>query len=183
MRPRADQRRLRRFLDALGRRLRKPVRLYLVGGIVLIDLGLRGTTLDIDYVADADDPDALGDLEQAVRALKEELDVNVEPASPADFLPIPRSVLGRSRYVGRYGRVDVYYYHLPSVVIAKAARGFEQDLADVERLVRAGEVTWSDVEATWAEVRTSPTGWLRYEPADVEQRLNVLKQRLEAGDA
>lgn len=155
--------------------MRRHVRFYLVGGTVLIDLGLRAATLD---VADADDPMALSDLEQAIRTLKNELDVNVEPASPADFLPIPSTALGRSRYIGRYGNVSVYYYHLASLVIAKAARGLEQDLADVERLVRAGEVEWQDVEETWLEVRASPTGWLRYEPDEVEQRLSLLGQRL-----
>jgi hypothetical protein len=84
---------------------------------VLIGLDLRGTTLGIDYIADADDPSALTDLERLIRVLKNELDVNVEPASPADFLPTPRSVFGRSRYVGRHGQLDVYYYHLPSLVL------------------------------------------------------------------
>jgi len=88
-------------LTELGRRLRRPVRFYLVGGSVLIDLGLRESTLDIGYVATSDDRAALADLEQTIRALKNELDVNVEPASPADFLPIPPSVLDRSRYVRR----------------------------------------------------------------------------------
>lgn len=178
MRQRTDQARLTGFLHALGRRIRRPVRLYLVGGSVLIDLGLRESTLDIDYVADADDTTALAEFEQAIRALKDELDVNIEPASPADFLPIPPSVLGRSRFVAQYGQVSVYYYHLPSLVIAKAARGLEQDLADAERLIRAGEVAWPDVEATWEEVRASPTGWLRHEPDAVERRLDLLRQRL-----
>ena len=178
MRERTDRARLRRFLRALGGRLRRPVRFYLVGGSVLIDLGLRPLTLDIDYVAAADDPSALADLELAIRALKNELDVNVEPASPADFLPIPPSVLDRSRYIGRHGPLSVYYYHLPSLVVAKAARGFEQDLADAERLVRAGEVDWQEVEDTWREVRASPTGWLRYEPDEVERRVALLRQRL-----
>ena len=124
MRQRTDQARLTRFPCALGRLLRRPVRLYLVGGSVLIDLGL------------------------AIRELKNELDVDVEPASPADFLPIPRSVLVQSRFVARYGQLSVYYYHLPSLVVARAARGFEQDLADAERLLRSGAVAWTDVEAT-----------------------------------
>jgi hypothetical protein len=168
----------RRFVTALGWLLRRPIRFYLVGDSVMVELGLRGSTLDIDYVADSDDPAALAELEQAVRALKEELDVNVEPASPADFLPIPRSVLDRSRFVGRYGSVDLFYYHPPSLVIVKVARGLELDLADAERLIRAGEVEWSDVEATWREIRASPTGWVRYEPDVIEARLQVLRDRL-----
>jgi hypothetical protein len=165
-------------LTALGRRLRRPVRFYLVGGAVVVDLGLRGSTLDIDYVADSDDPAALEDLERSIRELKDELDVNVEPASPADFLPIPRSVLDRSRFVARHGKMDVYYYHLPSLVIAKVARGFELDLADAEQLVRTGQVNWHDIEATWREIRSSPTGWLRYEPDEIERRLELLRQRM-----
>lgn len=179
MRQRTDRALLHRFLTALGRRLRRPVRFYLVGGSVLIDLGLRPATFDIDYVADADDPAAMDDLEAAIRALKNELSVNVEPASPADFLPVPRSALARSRFVGQWGVVSVYYYHLPSLVIAKAARGLEQDLTDVERLIRAGELEWAEVEETWAEIRSRSTGWLRYEPDDIEQRLILLRQRLD----
>jgi hypothetical protein len=163
--------------------MRRPVRLYLVGGSVMIDLGLRSSTLDIDYVADADDPGAMTELEEAIRTLKNELDVNVEAASPADFLPIPTSALGESRFVGLYGRVSVYYYHLPSQVVAKVARGLEQDLADAERLVRAGEVEWDEIESAWRAVRASPTGWLRYEPEEVEQRLELLRRRLESVDS
>jgi hypothetical protein len=56
VRQRTDRARLTRFLEALGRRLRRPVRFYLAGGSVMIDLGLRATTLDVDFVAEADDP-------------------------------------------------------------------------------------------------------------------------------
>ena len=45
-----------------------------------IDLGLRQATLDIDYVARADDAAALSELERRLPRLKDELDVNVERA-------------------------------------------------------------------------------------------------------
>jgi hypothetical protein len=112
--------------------MRRPVWFYLVGGSVMVALGLRGTTVEIDYAATSDDPAALDDLERTIRALKDELGVNVEPASPADFLPIPPSVRDRSRYVARFGQMDVFSYHLPSLVISKAARGLELDLDDAE---------------------------------------------------
>ena len=178
MRKRVDRTRLRQFLDALGRRTRRPVRFYLVGGGVLIDLGLRATTIDIDFVAEADDPRAIDELEEGIRHLKNELDVSVEPASPADFLPIPSTALGRSRFVGTFGSLSVYYYDLASLVVAKAARGLERDLDDAERLVRAGQVAWEEVEEMWHQVKASPRGWLRHEPEEVEQRLNVLRGRL-----
>jgi len=178
MRAPTDRAKLTRFLDALGRRLRLPIRFYLVGGSVVIDLGLRAATLDIVYIAEADDPRAMADLERAIRELKDELDVNVEPASPGDFLPVPASVLGRSRFVGQHGRVAVYHYHPPTLVIAKVARGLEQDFADAEGLVRSGAASWPEVEETWCETAASPTGWLRHDPAAVARRLAVLRERL-----
>jgi hypothetical protein len=54
--------------------------------------------------------------------------------------------------------------------VPKSARTVA-DLADAERLVRAGEVAWEDVDATWREVRATPTGWLRHEPDEVEAGL------------
>jgi hypothetical protein len=76
--------------------------------------------------------------------------------------------------------LEVYYYHLPSQVIAKAARGLEQDLRDAVRLITAGEVAWSDVEETWQEIGASRTGWIRYEPEEIEKRLELLRRRLAA---
>lgn len=177
VRQRVDQERLRRFLTALGARLRLPVRLYLVGGTIMVDLGLRRSTVDIDYVAVTDDRRADDDLERAIRSLKDDLDVNVEPASPQDFLPVPAWAREAGRFIGQYGPLAVYHYHLPSVVIAKIARGYEQDLDDAETLLRGGHVSWQDIERTWGEMRSSPRGWVRYEPAEVERRLEGLRQR------
>ncbi len=148
----------------------------------MIALGLRTATLDIDYVAAADDPLALEEPERAIRALKLRLDVNVKPASPGDFLPVPPSVLDRSRDAGSFGLSAVYSYHLPTQVIAKAARGLEQALADIERLIAAKEVAWPEVEETWRQRRSSPTGWLRYEPEEVDERLAVIRRRLDIDD-
>ncbi len=181
MRAPADRARLERFLQGLGRTLRRPIRLYLVGGAVLVDLNLRYATLDVDFVARAEDPEALADFERCIPRLKEELNVNVEPASPEDFMPVPRAALDQSPFVRMYGNVAVDYYHLyhlPSLVLAKAARSAERDLDDIERLVRARLVPWQAVEDAWSEVRTRDTGWLRHTPAEVEGRLEMLRRRL-----
>lgn len=179
MRAPADRDRLDSFLQALGHTLQRPVRLYLVGGAVWVQLGLREATLDIDYVVRADDPEAIAEFERAIPVLKERLNVNVEPASPAGFPLIPPGVLDRSPYVGNYGVVAVYYFHLPSLVLAKAARGAERDLADIELVVHRGIVEWGEVEETWRRVRAVPTGWLRHTPAEVERRLAVVRLRLQ----
>lgn len=178
MRDYAERARIERFLGVLGRRLRLPIRLYLVGGSVIVDMGLREATLDVDYVAQSDDPLALEEFERLLPQLKNELGINVEPASPADFIPVPRDVLDRSTYVRSYGNVHVYYYDLPSTIISKAARGAERDFNDIEAVIRAGALSWDDVENRWEEIRVSPRGWLRYSPDRIDQRLRVLRDRL-----
>ncbi|MBI2939559.1 MAG: hypothetical protein HYY04_03905 [Chloroflexi bacterium] len=178
MREPADRARLDRFLRELGRQMRRPIRVYLVGGTVLVDLGLRDATLDIDYTVRADDPAATADFERVVPTLKDRLNVNVEPASPEDFMPVRRNAIEASPYKRSYGPVSVYYYDLVSTVLAKAARGSERDVADVEALVRSGLVDWDEVERAWQEVRSRPSGWLRYTPDEVEQRLRVVRRRL-----
>jgi hypothetical protein len=177
----AERDRIVRFLRILGRRLRSPVRLYLVGGSIIVDLGLREATLDVDFVAQSDTASALDEFEQLIPVLKNELRINVEPASPGDFIPVPPDILARSPYVRTYGNLHVYYYDLPSTVISKAARGAERDLADIESLVRAGAVSWDDVESRWAEVKTSPRGWLRHSPDEIERRFEILRERLDVG--
>src|SRR5437764_106550 len=117
MRATADRARLERFLHALGRTLRRPIRLYLVGGTVLVDLDLRAATVEVDYVVRADDPEALVDVERSIPRLKEQLNLNVEPASPEDFMPMPRGALEQSSFVRMYGTVAVYHDHLPGLVL------------------------------------------------------------------
>ena len=178
MRALADRARLILFLKALGESIRAPVRLYLVGGSVLVDLGLRETTLDVDYVAASDRPEGLGEVERALPRLKDELNINVEPASPGDFMPVPAGAFTRARFVGSYGLLSVYHYDYPTLVLAKIARSTERDLSDVELLLREGVASWAEVEHAWAEIRERETGWLRHTPAQVEKRFEAARSRL-----
>jgi hypothetical protein len=146
--------------------MRRPLRIYLVGGTIAVDRGLRELTLDVDYAVASDDPLAIEEFERLIPQLKNDLDINLEPASPADFLPVPRGVLELSPYVRTVGPVMVYHYDLPTTVLSKVARGAERDLHDVEALVRVGAVAWDDVEARWAQIRASPRGWIRHTPEE-----------------
>ncbi len=183
MREPSDQARITRFLSALGRTIRHPIRLYLVGGAAIVDLGLRGQTLDIDIDADADDPAALDDLHRVLPVLKDEQQVNVEWANPTEFLPIPRqAALERSSYRRRHGQVNVYHFDYASTALAKVARGSERDLQDIVLMVQAGIVQWAEVEALWHSIRDRPFGRSRQTPRQVEERMRAAGRRLsEAG--
>src|SRR5919198_2753527 len=82
----ADERRIRRLVAALGDVAAEDGTCYLAGGVTAVLLGWRATTLDVDVKLEPEQDEVL----RAIPALKEELSVNVELASPADFLPLPQ---------------------------------------------------------------------------------------------
>jgi hypothetical protein len=139
MPPPVDRRRLRRFLDELGRRVRFPVRLYLHGGAISLWRGSRNFTVDIGYDADVRSV-ASAAWERALRGIARELDVNVEPAGPADFIPLPDGWQGRCSFVGQYGSLSVSTFDPYSTALAKIARGTRTAMDDVRQWLAAGDL-------------------------------------------
>lgn len=175
----SDRARINRFVDAVGRVVRRPLRLYLVGGTAIVDLALRPTTLDVDITAEADDPAAVEELETVIPLLKEQLRVNVEWADPTQFLPIPRlAALERSVWQRSVGSVQVYHFDYCATALGKIGRGAEKDFDDVELLVKRGLVVWEDVESLWRVVRERPFGRAKQSVAEVERHLEVARERL-----
>ena len=82
MRDLAGADRIQRFMESLGAAARDEARVYLTGGASAVLLGWRGQTIDVDasIVPERDE------LLRAIPRLKEELGINVELASPADFI-------------------------------------------------------------------------------------------------
>jgi hypothetical protein len=136
MRPPVDGSRIRALAVELGRVALHPVRVYLTGGSTAVLEGWRQTTVDVDlrFEPEADE------LLRALPALKESLGVNVELASPPDFIPELPGWRERSPHVFREGRVDVHHFDPYSQVLSKIERGFEQDLSDVHTMIESGLV-------------------------------------------
>ena len=148
MRQLLDQARLARFLEALGGAAKGPGRVYLTGGATAVWYGWRRTTIDIDCRFDPEPPGVF----EAVARLKDELDVNVELASPLDFLPEVPGWRERSRFVQRFGSVDVFQFDPVSQILAKLARGYERDLLDARALVASGLVSPAELAAAFTAV-------------------------------
>jgi hypothetical protein len=74
-------------------------------------------------------------LLRAIPALKESLQINVELASPADFIPVAPGWEDRSLFVADAGRLSFYHFDLYAQALAKVERGHTQDLGDVREMV------------------------------------------------
>lgn len=105
MRQRVGRQEIEQFLIQVGR-TRRPGRLYLTGGAALVHRGIRpGQTLDIDIQITIDPANLTTEIAQ----LKQKLNMNIEFASPGDFIPLPAQWEARSEFIKRYGQVDSFY--------------------------------------------------------------------------
>jgi len=68
------------------------------------------------------------------------LNLNVELASPHDFLPPLPGWRERSPFVGREGKTTFYHFDFYSQALSKIERGFEKDLTDAREMLRRGLV-------------------------------------------
>ena len=152
---------LRRFMAELGRRATGPGNVYLTGGATALLHGWRPTTVDVDVKLDPEPPGAF----EAIARLKNELDVNIELASPDLFIPPVPGWRDRSAHIAREGRVDFYHFDYRSQALAKLARGFERDVFDVRAMVEAQLVTADALRAGLARIDAE---LVRYPGLDAE---------------
>ncbi len=136
MRQVADRDRIHRFMRALGTETYEDTRVYFTGGATAVLYGWRGSTIDVDIkiVPDRDH------LLRAIPKIKEDLRINVELASPVDFIPVPDGWEDRSPFIRQEGRAFFHHFDLYAQALAKIERGHSQDLDDVQQMLRRGLV-------------------------------------------
>jgi hypothetical protein len=148
MRQHVGQQEIEQFLVQVGR-TRQPARLYLVGGAAMVHRGIRpGQTLDIDIQITVDPANLTAQIAQ----LKQRLNMNIEFASPADFMPLPTQWETRSQFIKRYGQVDAFYFDWYSIALSKMQRANRQDVVDVQLLVRQGFVDGTELDRLYQDV-------------------------------
>jgi hypothetical protein len=136
MRALADADRILGFMDALGREADAAARVYFTGGATAVLLGWRASTIDVDIKVVPD----LDRLLRAIPRLKEALQLNVELASPGDFIPVPAGWEDRSPFIAQHGSIAFCHFDLYAQALAKVERGHRQDMEDVRELIARGLV-------------------------------------------
>jgi hypothetical protein len=136
MRRRVDADRVRALARALGQAAGDDAKLYLTGGATAVLEGWGETTVAVDIKLEPESDALL----RRIPELKEELELNVELASPPDFIPELPGWRDRSPFVAREGRLDVHHFDPYSQALSKLERAFERDLTDVNAMVDRGLV-------------------------------------------
>jgi hypothetical protein len=122
---------------ALGAEADADARVYFTGGATAVLNGWRSSTIDVDIkiVPDRDR------LFRALPEIKERLQINIELASPADFIPVRTGWEDRSPFIARESRVSFHHFELAAQALSKIERGHVQDLQDVETMLASNLVT------------------------------------------
>ena len=133
MREKVTAARLEEFMRALGSGVTDAARVYLVGGASSVLLGWRDSTIDVDLKLVPENDEILRKLP----ALKERLQLNIELASPDDFIPQLPGWQERSRFIRQEGKLTFLHYDFYAQALAKIERGHEIDRQDVHDLINS----------------------------------------------
>jgi uncharacterized nucleotidyltransferase DUF6036 len=148
MREKVTAARLQEFMKRLGETAVEPARIFLVGGASAVLLGWRESTIDIDLKVVAETDDVL----RSVPELKERLQVNVELASPDDFIPELPGWQDRSRFIQQNGNLTFLHYDFYAQALAKIERGHQTDLQDVHHMIQSALVDPTRLLELFSEV-------------------------------
>ena len=127
---------IRRFMRAAGHAAGAPGSCYFTGGATAVLLGWRASTVDIDIALVPEQDELL----RALPRIKDELRVNVELASPGNFIPLPAEWVERSVSAGREGNLAFFHFDPYSQALAKLERGHARDVEDVRAMLDSGLV-------------------------------------------
>ncbi len=132
MREAVTEPRLRAFMRALAAEAREPGRIYLAGGASAVLQGWREGTVDVDLKIVPENDRIL----RAIPELKEKMHINVELASPADFVPPLPGWEERSPFIVQEGPLAFHHFDFYTQALAKLERSHRKDLDDIESMIR-----------------------------------------------
>lgn len=104
MRRPVDENVVRAFLRSFGEAAKEESRVHFTGGVSAVLLGWRSTTVDLDILVIPEQDS----LFRAIPRLKESLHLNVELASPADFIPELPGWQERSLFIAKGEEVVLF---------------------------------------------------------------------------
>jgi hypothetical protein len=171
VRPNADPERIRALVRELARNANEDTTIYLTGGATAVLHGWRDSTVDIDLRLEPDSDALL----RRIATVKDELHVNVELASPPDFIPELPDWRERSPFAFSEGRITVRHFDPYSQALSKVSRDFELDRADVEAMIDQGLVDPERLEELFEQIEPD---LFRYPSLDAKDFRSKLERTL-----
>lgn len=171
MRGEARAEKIHALMKALGDAAAGPGDVYLTGGASAVLEGWRDATIDVDLKLDPEPPGVF----DALPRLKDELDLNLELASPDDFIPPLPDWKARSIPITQVRLLRFYHYDFFAQALSKIERGHHQDLLDVDEMFRRRLINAKDLRSYFEGIRPQLK---RYPAIDEDDFANKVDQAL-----
>jgi hypothetical protein len=177
MRRLVDRARLLEFMRSLGREVRTPARVYVTGGASAVLLGWRATTIDVDLEVRPESDQLL----RAIPRLKEDLEINVELASPGHFIPELPGWEERSPLIAREGVLSFHHYDFYAQALAKIERGHARDVVDVREMHARHLIDPARLAEFFAAIEPQLYRYPAIDPGTFRQAVERTRLELSAG--
>jgi hypothetical protein len=156
-------------MHLLGNQSEQKARVYFTGGATAVLLGWRASTIDIDVQIVPDHDRLL----RVIPELKEELELNIELACPAHFIPELPGWEDRSQFIAQEGSLSFYHYDLYAQALSKIERAHKQDLADVKELLNRGLIVPARLRELFEQIFPHLYRFPAIDPTSFRHSLNL----------
>lgn len=173
MRPPVQLERLREFMAALGRETSGQGRIYLTGGATALLYNWRPMTVDIDLKADPEPSRFF----ESIALLKDVLQVNIELASPGDFIPELPDWRSRCIFIERHGQLDFYHLDPYSQALSKISRSHSRDMIDIQAMVSRGLIRKDRLLGFFNEIKPALIRYPAIDPASFERAVAAFVEK------
>lgn len=171
MRQSLNEERLRAFMRALAREANEQGRVYIAGGASAVLLGWRDSTLDVDLKIIPEHDRLL----RAIPRLKEALNINIEQATPDDFIPELPGWQDRSPFIALEGKLSFHHYDFYAQALSKIERDHALDRGDVLHMIESGLVERARLVQLFERIEPQLYRYPAIDPARFADRVRKLQ--------
>ena len=132
------------LLHQLAIRCKSPGRIYLVEGIF-----------------------------EAIYDLKDRLQINIELASPDNFMPVLPGWEERSQWVASFNHVEFYHYDFYSQALSKILRGHTRDLRDVQSMLEQNLINPKELKRLFKAIEPKLITYPSINPKNFKKQVEV----------
>ena len=139
---------------------------------------IASSTVDIDIRLDPESPGIF----QAITKIKRELNINIELASPQDFLPPLPGWRGRSVFIGKRGQLSFFHYDFTAQAMSTLSRGYDRDLKDIQAMYSQELFSLEDLRNCFEVIESDFIRFPAIEPDIIKGQINQFIEQAAQGN-
>jgi hypothetical protein len=120
------------FLEQVDKELKRNIKVIAVGGTAMTLLGLKPSTIDIDFDMTAEDAE---ELERALKFVPHGFRIDIFRNGLIFSQQLPEDHFSRSIPIRVLKSIEIYALHPLDIVLTKTGRLNERDLQDIEACI------------------------------------------------